>query len=241
MVEPRMTVKLGTQSTGIISRMLVDRGDRLEAGQPVAELDSTIERHNTRIASERAANDSEIRLAEAAAEFEDGRLTRRSSLMTKNVIAKETFEKADTDARMRASELERAQAAQRLARLEADRAAAILAMRTVRSPIKGVVVARKMSPGEFVRDESVLVEIAAIDPLYVNVYLPSELFTGIRVGLTARVRLEEAIGGSFVSAVTLKDPVIDAASSMFLVRLELPNPDGVIPSGVRCTIEFDAS
>jgi len=41
-----------------------------------------------------------------------------------------------------------------------------------------------------------------------------------------------------VAKVVLVDPVIDAASNTFRVRLELPNPGYGIPSGLRCKIVF---
>jgi hypothetical protein len=36
----------------------------------------------------------------------------------------------------------------------------------------------------------------------------------------------------------MKDPVVDSASSTFLVRIELKNPDRLIPSGIRCQVSF---
>jgi multidrug efflux pump subunit AcrA (membrane-fusion protein) len=34
------------------------------------------------------------------------------------------------------------------------------------------------------------------------------------------------------------DRVVDAASGTFRVQLDLPNPDGAITSGVKCTVAF---
>jgi multidrug efflux pump subunit AcrA (membrane-fusion protein) len=34
------------------------------------------------------------------------------------------------------------------------------------------------------------------------------------------------------------DPVIDAASETFGVRLILPNPNHTIPAGIRCSVEW---
>jgi multidrug efflux pump subunit AcrA (membrane-fusion protein) len=53
------------------------------------------------------------------------------------------------------------------------------------------------------------------------------------------VALEESGGGTHRAKVTVKDPVVDTASSTFMVRLELPNPKRDILSGVRCKIRFD--
>jgi multidrug efflux pump subunit AcrA (membrane-fusion protein) len=34
------------------------------------------------------------------------------------------------------------------------------------------------------------------------------------------------------------DRVIDAATNTFRVRLELPNPGGVLPAGLRCKVDL---
>jgi RND family efflux transporter MFP subunit len=237
LIEPKMVVKLGSQATGVLDTVLVDRGDRVRAGSIVATLDSTIEARNAAIAHLRARNDTEVRLAEVAAQFEDTRHSRRSELWKNKNVSDEVYEKAELDARMRRLDLERAKIALELARLDADRAQALLDLRTIRSPVDGVVIARKMSPGEFVRDESQIMEIAQIDPLHVNVFLPVQMFNRIRIGMVGIVRPEAAFG-QHRSKVTMKDSVVDAASSTFLVRLELPNARGDIPSGVHCDVIF---
>ena len=38
--------------------------------------------------------------------------------------------------------------------------------------------------------------------------------------------------------VSLVDPVIDPASNTFRARLELPNPDGKVPAGLRCKLQL---
>lgn len=238
LIEPKMMVKLGSQSSGLLQDVRVDRGQYVKAGDIVAELESSIEERNAAIARQRASNDTEVRLAERAAEFEDGRLKRRNALWKTKTISEETLQKFDTDQRMRQLEVERAKQALDLARLEAGRAQALLDLRKIKSPIDGVIAARKMSPGEYVRDESQIVEIAQVDPLYVHAFLPVALFNHVQVGHAGTVEPEAAIGGRHVTRVTLKDSVVDAASSTFLVRLELANPQRRIPSGIRCRVSF---
>ena len=238
LIEPKANIKLGSQATGILEQVLVDRGDAVKAGAVVAVLESTIETRNAAIAHLRASNDTEVRLAQEAATFEGGRFDRRSTLWKTKTISEETLQKADTDARMRNIEVERARFALELARLEAGRVQALLDLRTIRSPVNGVIIGRKMSPGEFVRDESQIMEIAQIDPLHVHAFLPVAMFDRIRVGMAGVVRAEKAIGGEYRSSVTVKDPVVNGASGTFLVRLELANAQGRIPSGIRCQVSF---
>jgi len=77
-----------------------------------------------------------------------------------------------------------------------------------------------------------------VDPLNVEVVLPVDLLTRVRVGMRAEVRPQLAGAGTHVAAVTVVDRVVDAASNTFGVRLELPNPDYRIAGGIRCDIRF---
>jgi RND family efflux transporter MFP subunit len=240
MLEPKMVVRLGAQASGILAKVLIDRGDRVKSGQAVAMLESSVEAHNLAVVRWRADNNIEVQLAEEAAALENARFNRRSTLWSSKTVSEEVFEKARTDAKLRKLEIERAKHARELARLEAARAQALLDIRTINSPVDGIVTARRMSPGEFVRDESQIMEIAVIDPLYVHAFLPTAAFRRVRIGTLGHVVLEDDIGGSYKARVTVKDAVIDAASSTFLTRLELPNPDYRIPSGARCSVSFGA-
>ena len=126
----------------------------------------------------------------------------------------------------------------RLADLELNRTTAEIALRTMKSPINGVVVERYMHPGEFPKQERIL-KLAQIDPLRVEAYAPVALLGKISVGMQAVVKPEELVKGELPAKVTVVDKVVDAASGTFGVRLELPNPDLKLPAGLRCTVRFN--
>ncbi|MBA5869151.1 MAG: HlyD family efflux transporter periplasmic adaptor subunit [Nitrospira sp. CR2.1] len=126
----------------------------------------------------------------------------------------------------------------RLADLELNRTTAEIALRTMKSPITGVVVERYMHPGEFPKQERIL-KLAQIDPLRVEAYAPVALLGKISVGMQAVVKPEEPVKGEFPAKVTVVDKVVDAASGTFGVRLELPNPDLKLPAGLKCTVRFN--
>ena len=121
--------------------------------------------------------------------------------------------------------------------LELERAQATLALRTVRSPVSGVVVERLKSPGEFVEDKPIL-RIAQLDPLRVEVIVPVGKFGTISTGMRAEVTPELARKRKYIAEVSIVDKVVDAASGTFGVRLELPNPGNFIPGGLRCSLIF---
>jgi multidrug efflux pump subunit AcrA (membrane-fusion protein) len=101
-----------------------------------------------------------------------------------------------------------------------------------------VVVERYVSPGEYV-DSQPLLRVAQIDPLRVEVIIPAQIFGRIIPGMTATIVPELPEYGEQVATVTIVDKLIDAASSTFGVRLELPNADQQMPSGLRCLVRFE--
>lgn len=125
----------------------------------------------------------------------------------------------------------------RLADLELNRTTAEVALRTLKSPINGVVVERYMHPGEFPKQERVL-KLAQIDPLRVEAYAPVALLGRITVGMTGSVKPEDPVKGEYQGKVTVVDKVVDAASGTFGVRMEVPNPDMKLPAGLKCTVRF---
>ena len=99
---------------------------------------------------------------------------------------------------------------------------------------------RSLGPGEYVSQEASIVTAAAVDPLYVETFLPTRYYRQIKVGDVAPVRPNEPVGGERLAQVTVVDQVFDAASGTFGVRLALPNPDHSIPGGFRCSVDFAA-
>ncbi|NRA97994.1 MAG: efflux RND transporter periplasmic adaptor subunit [Planctomycetes bacterium] len=126
------------------------------------------------------------------------------------------------------------------ARLDARVMEAILARRTVSSPVDGVVVERFLSAGELVNraGSGDGVRIAQVHPLKIDVIAPLSLFGQIKEGQAALVSPEDPIGGVHEATVKVVDSLIDAASGTFRIRLELPNEDMSVPSGIRCRVQF---
>ncbi len=133
-----------------------------------------------------------------------------------------------------------AQQAQEVTKLELLRSAAYLRQREIRSPIDGLVTERLMTGGEYVHQEAVILRLAQLTPLYVETFLPVQLYPALHVGLEAVVQPAAPIGGRIPAKVAEVDQVFDAASGSFGVRLELANTDGRLPAGQRCKVSFQS-
>jgi RND family efflux transporter MFP subunit len=234
---PTAEAEVGSSVIGVIGRTLVERGDKVKKGQAIAQLTDDVERASVDAASQRFENRAEIAAAKSAYEFAQKKADRARELVEQKFIAPQAVEQADSEAKVAAMRYAQAQEQRVVARQELAVARAQLGLRTITSPISGVVVDRYMSAGERVEQKPIF-KVVQIDPLRVEVVAPASRFNTIRPGTTAMVTPDLAGSTEHAAKVVLIDPVIDAASNTFRVRLELPNPGNAIPSGLRCKINF---
>ena len=180
-----------------------------------------------------------MKAAEAKLLLAQRKASRSEELFQQHFISKDALDQARTEASLAESELKAARENQQLAELEVRRATEALNLRTIRSPINGVVVERNMKAGELATTtaKDPIMRLAEIDPLNVEVIIPASLYGTIKVGDHADV-MPETPKGVFDAKVTVVDKVINAASGTFGVRLELPNPKQIVPAGARCKVRF---
>lgn len=238
LIQPNQVLKLGTPVPGLLNEVLVDRGAVVKKGDVLARLESTVETATVALARARAENEASMRAAKARLEFQARKADRMTKLRRSDNVAVSTADEAETAARVAESELHEAEVNLDLAKLELARANEILRQRTIRSPIDGVVVERKLGPGEYAFDQAHLVTVSQVDPLKVEVYIPLSQFGRIRPGMTAEVQPEDPVGGKYTATVTVVDQVFDAASGTIGVRLDLPNPGNALPAGLKCQVHF---
>lgn len=240
MIEARQTVEIRSPVEAVIEAVNVKRGDRVRKGQVLVKLESGPERAALELAKSRAGMQGEIKAAEARVSIAEKKAQRAEELYKQSFTSANARDEALAELQLATQELRRARDNQRLAQLEAARASEVLSLRTIRSPLDGVVVEVLLKPGEFgaVTFKDPILRLAEIHPLHVEVVLPVSAYGQVKPGQTATVRPEDPVGGSYRTTVALVDRVVDAASGTFGVRLELPNREGRLPAGVRCRVEF---
>lgn len=240
MIQPHQIVQVGSPVPGVIERIAVDRGDLVQQGQPIAQLNAQVERAALAVARERAQQRGEVTAATGAQDLARRELERANELYDQSFVSKTYLDKQRAEAQVAGGRTDQAQERRKLSSREVELAAAQLEQRTIRAPISGVVVERFMSPGEYV-DQKPVLRLASIDPLRVDVLVPAAAFGQVAAGARGRVWPELLKGQEVTAVVKTVDRVIDAASNTFRVRLELPNPNGALPAGLRCKVDLGLS
>jgi RND family efflux transporter MFP subunit len=236
-IEPYRTVELSSPVQGVLDKVLVKRGDSVKKGQVLARLKSGVEQAGVNLAKARAESTTEIKVSSERYELSKRTLKRVKELFHKKLVPPNDYDEAFTTVVVGELEVLLAKESHHVAQLELRRAEEILKLRSIVSPIDGVVVERYKSPGEFIEDQPLL-KLAQVNPLNVEVIIPLYWLRTIKKGMTVQVYPEKPVGGTYKAKVVIVDSVIDSASGTFGVRLELPNDKHRISAGLTCDVKF---
>ena len=241
-VEPSELVDIGSAVPGLLSETLFDRSDYVGKGTVMAHLESEVERVSLSIAREVARANTAGELRTVTAEFGQRTVSRNKELLAKRLISEQTMDQVQTESSIADLQVRQELESGVLRNLEVDRAQALLDRRVIRSTIDGVVVQRLKSAGEYVDSDAVF-RVAQLDPLHVEVIVPIDFLGSLEAGMNAGVTLNvPGYENKVLSAEVRRiDAVADPASATYGVLLIMDNPDLVIPSGVRCAVDFFAS
>jgi RND family efflux transporter MFP subunit len=240
LIEPSQVVELRSTVEGLIAQVNVRRGDTVRRGQVLAQLQSAAERLAVESAQFRARMEGQITTAQNRIDYARKKFARAEELQQASMGTRQARDEAEAELNLAQAELKSALENRALARIEARRAAEQLAQRTMTSPFDGVVVDRMLNPGDLAEagtGRKAVLKLAQIDPLRADIVLPGALFGRVKPGAKVVV-VPQGTGERLVASVRMVDKVVEAASGTLVARVELPNRDGRVPSGVRCKAEF---
>lgn len=210
LLEPSKEIELSSEVAGVISKLSLGRGDQVKKGQVVMSLSSKVER-------------AALATSRARVEFAKRKVKRNEVLYKKGLLSDHERDEMLTE--------------QRLAELTASEAYVRLKQRETKSPISGVVVERFLDPGELVDDEP-FIKIVSLDPLQAEVVMRAQYYGQVEKGMVVTLFPEGRFNKPYEGKVHRVDPLIDAASGTFAIRVEVPNKDQRLPAGLKCRIEF---
>lgn len=209
---------------GLLSRLLVATGERVEQGQVVAELESP-----ELLEWQRAFLEAESEEQLAAQQLERDR-----ALVSDGIVAERRL--AEARARHRAATIRLDQARQQLEMAGFDDAAigdlsrhgSLTARLELRAPIGGVVTFRHADPGSRLAASDPILSFADLREVWVEMQLSAERAAFVEPGML--VVLPAGAGG-VAAEVTLVGEVVDPDTQTVLVRAVLDNPDRRLRAG----------
>ncbi|HTK31269.1 MAG TPA: efflux RND transporter periplasmic adaptor subunit [Candidatus Saccharimonadaceae bacterium] len=231
-VRSRAEARLGVERAGRVARILFREGARVRAGTVVLALESSTAATQLEAARrDFEAADAAHEAAHAAELLARQDLARREPLRRDGLISAEEIDAArsrleSTAAELRVAEARRA-GAQSAVRLAEDE----LAHLVVRAPFDGVLTRRDVEIGESVVPGQTVLELVALDRLYVSAPIDERDAGRLARGLPARVTLDAYPGVEWPVSVTRVAPMVETVKEQnrtIEVELDL-RPDGSRP------------
>ena len=136
-IEPVTSVDVGTQESGVISKLYVDYNSVVKAGEVIAELD------RTNLMSELSSAQASLKSAQSELDYQKTNYERYKALYDKGLISANDFEQA------RLSYVQ-AQQKTRQQKESVKKAQTNLGYATITSPIDGVVLSKEVEEGQTV-------------------------------------------------------------------------------------------
>jgi RND family efflux transporter MFP subunit len=228
------------RANGYIETRKVDIGDRVKAGDLLAQITAPELDHQIAQAEATLSQD-QATLQQTRASRELARVTndRDSSLVQKGWV---TAQQGDTDRLT----LDAQQAA--IAAVESNIAAQEALIRVLRqqkayqsvvAPFDGIITQRNVDTGSLVQSGTTFMfTLMQSDVIRTQVYVPQDAAFGVANGVDAVVHVPENPDRTFPGKVTRFAHALAPGTRTLLTEIDVPNPDGALSPGMYVTVEL---
>ncbi len=208
-----------------VKRVLVREGDRVRAGQTLAEFDTANLR--AQLAERTAA------VAAARADLATAERTRNQNaeLYKQKFISQSAYEASDSAFQAKAAAVE-------LAKAQLEQTQIMLNDTTVRAPIAGVVAKRYVQPGEKVGFDAPLVQLVDLSELEVQAQASLGDIAKIKPGMPGSVQIEGLAERTFPGRVERINPAAEPGTRSINVYVSLANEGSLLKAGMFARVRL---
>lgn len=228
-VEPVTKVEVGTQVSGIISKLYVDYNDVVKAGQVIAEMDKV------NLQAELSAAGAQLATAKTEFEYQEKEYNRMKTLHDKELVSDSEFDQAQYQYQSARNAYSQTQASYTKVKRN-------LSYATITSPIDGVVISKAVEEGQTVaagfstptlftiaKDLTDMQVVANVDEADIG-----QVKEGQRVTYTVAAYPDDVFEGR------VRQVRLEATTTSNVVTYEVvinaPNPDLKVKPGLTATI-----
>ena len=244
-VTPITEAVINARAEGYMKRRNVDIGDRVKAGQLMAEvdapeLDQQVQQARAALSQSQAAlARAQHALAQSKANehLSDVTAQRWKTLAERGVVSKQEYDQKqaqfDSDqaaVQAAGSDIKAAEDNIIASRANLDRLIQLQQFEKITAPFAGVVTARNVDVGALISTTGTtpLFRVAQINVLRVDVDVPEQSAPYIKVGEPAELTLQEFGNRTFVGRVSRTANSLDPTSRTLLTEVQVQNADQVL-------------
>ena len=235
--EPIETVQLSCAETGIVGDVLVKRGDKVQPGDLLFELNMTVLAASKNLASAKANGTAKLKAAQVEFEQKQRRHQKLVALLQDNAGSPEEVEVAQANMEVARENISGIREELQQSQLELKRIESQMELRRIRTPISGDVVDIRRKTGEFLsHNDPHVITVVKLDTLRAVFHLPTARASQFKKGDRAKVLLTETnqVTEAIIDYVA---PITSADSGRVRIDALIDNSSGKFRSGVRCRLD----
>jgi RND family efflux transporter MFP subunit len=235
---------VNARATGYVARWRVDIGDRVRAGDLLAELE-TPELDQQLAQARAAAMQKAAALEQALANRDYARVTatREDALFAEMLSSKQTNDQAHAQAKVGEANVHAAEADVAAAQASVRQLMQLVSFGRVVAPFDGRITQRNIDVGSLVTagGGQPMFRIEATDPVRVFVQVPQAFALSVKDGEASSVVVRQLPNRVFDGHVTRTAGTLDPASRTLAVEVDVPNPTGELLGGMFAQVTLAAS
>ena len=256
---------ISSEADGVVSRILVDLGDRVTAGQVMVDLDREKAQYNSE--QQRAALARALARYGAAAPDRLPPIEQTPDVQKASaelVQAKQAFDRAaelhkrqlvprqaldDAEATLHAKQAGYDSALQNAKNLRADIDASVASLKLadrqlrdtqIRAPFDGYVQRRLVNLGQLVKATTAVMSIVRVDPLKVTAEIPERMAPWIHVGEPVTLYVDAYPGQAIAGKVSRISPAVNTQTRAFPFEALVPNGQAVLKPGTFARVHVES-
>jgi cobalt-zinc-cadmium efflux system membrane fusion protein len=225
---------------GRLLEVLVKVGDRVTAGQVLAQLDN-IEAGEISALYNSARADLQrlkIQLAAQQRQVERNRRLAEIGAAPQKDYEFSLAEQQGMEEGIRAQESTIAGLSARLRRFGISEEGNAPSTTAIRAPFTGVIIHMAAAPGDVVESGAELFSLANLSTVYVQAQVYEKDLGQVRVGQTASIAVDSYPGEHFTGSVASISDLIDTQTRTAAVRCQVANPGGRLKLDMLAAVEF---
>ena len=242
-LEPKRKVTVGAEISGLIEDVMVEQNDRVTQGQPLAKIDTT-RLENSLAQAEANLAQARAGLHQAQASLEEAQLEqdRAETLYEKGSTSKQALQQARAARKRAQAQVESARASIAQARASVKLQRTDLSKATIYSPVDGVVLDRKVEPGNTVaaslQTPELFVLAEDLSDMELHVGIDEADVSLVEAGQSASFTVDAWPDETFEAQVELValNPTVTNNVVTYTAELDVDNPERKLRPGMTATV-----
>lgn len=191
------SVDIHSQVTGKISKINFESGQHVAQGIPLIDMDDSIEQ-------------AQLKLSQAELALKQLNYNRQTKLRKRRTTSNFNIDEAKANVQ---------QAQAKVEEIEAQ-----IRQKHITAPFPGQLSVRQVNVGQYINpDQTTIVTLQSLDPLYFEFYLPEALYKKVRLNQKITLSIEELPNVLFEGRISLVNPKIEPKTHKVMIQATLSN------------------